>query len=473
MKELSVRFKKIAIRNWKNVKNGEIIFNDEKNRLVYHPSIVGLYGQNGSGKTTLIQVIDVVKTLLMGQSLPDSITDLISNNEDTSSIFMELSLSDYKSHEYRVEYFVELNIIKEFAENVINENAMEKKKIVVNNEKLSFSHYVNNELVTRKNDLIISNYNNSIPFLPESKLKILSNNSKEAQYDLKVSKTLSYETSKSFIFNANTLKVFREQCKEETYLTILNSIVNYANFNLFVIDTNDIGLINANLALPFNFKIKDDLRHVALGRIALNIKGISLIPEKVLHVVEMTMDNMNLVLSQIIPNLNVKIEKKGIQILEDGTEMVQVQLYSLRNGVKISLENESEGIKKLVSILQILIVMYNNPSTTVAIDELDSGIFEYLLGELLKIISQSAKGQLIFSSHNLRPLETIDKKYVYFTTTNENNRYVKMSNVLKNNNLRDFYFRELLLGGQKEELYEQTNNGAIALAFSEAGDISE
>lgn len=35
----------------------------------------------------------------------------------------------------------------------------------------------------------------------------------------------------------------------------------------------------------------------------------------------------------------------------------------------------------------------------------NGGIFEYLLGELLNIISEKGKGQLIFTSHNLRPLE--------------------------------------------------------------------
>ena len=50
---------------------------------------------------------------------------------------------------------------------------------------------------------------------------------------------------------------------------------------------------------------------------------------------------------------------------------------------------------------------------------------------------------------------------------------MRMSHVAKNSNLRDFYFHEILLGGQKEELYEETNNGAIALAFSKAGDLVE
>lgn len=85
-----------------------------------------------------------------------------------------------------------------------------------------------------------------------------------------------------------------------------------------------------------------------------------------------------------------------------------------------------EGIKKIISILQLFIEIYNFPSITVAIDEIDSGIFEYLLGELMRIISEKGKGQLIFTSHNLRPLETIDRGFIAFTTTNPENRYIEI-----------------------------------------------
>ena len=107
----------------------------------------------------------------------------------------------------------------------------------------------------------------------------------------------------------------------------------------------------------------------------------------------------------------------------------------------------------------------------VAIDELDSGVYEYLLGELLRIIASQGKGQLIFTSHNLRPLETLYKGFVAFTTTNPENRYLRMANVKENHNLRDFYYRDIILGEQDEELYESTNNHAIALAFRKAGTM--
>ena len=45
-----------------------------------------------------------------------------------------------------------------------------------------------------------------------------------------------------------------------------------------------------------------------------------------------------------------------------------------------------------------------------------------------------------------------------------------MSKLKDNNNLRDFYFRDIVLGEQIEEVYDPTNNAEIALAFREAGE---
>ena len=50
--------------------------------------------------------------------------------------------------------------------------------------------------------------------------------------------------------------------------------------------------------------------------------------------------------------------------------------------------------------------------------------------------------------------------------------YIRMANVKDNNNLRDFYYRDIMLGEQDEELYEPTHNAEISLAFREAGEYS-
>ena len=109
--------------------------------------------------------------------------------------------------------------------------------------------------------------------------------------------------------------------------------------------------------------------------------------------------------------------------------------------------------------------MYNNEAVCLVIDELDSGIFEYLLGELVKILHNGAKGQLIFTSHNLRLLEVLPKQCIIFSTTNPRKCFIKMANVKPNHKLRDFYYRTILLGGQKEEVYDETEEFEIERAF--------
>ena len=204
----------------------------------------------------------------------------------------------------------------------------------------------------------------------------------------------------------------------------------------------------------------------------IKLNDATLIPQDALEIVKNVVKNMNVVLTQIVPGLTIGVKDLGNELFPNGAAGSKIQLVSHKNNKEIPLRYESEGIKKIVSILQLLIVVYNKPSITVAVDELDSGVFEYLLGELLRIISEKGKGQLIFTSHNLRPLETIDRGFVAFTTTNPENRYIRLTNIKTNNNLRDFYYRDIVLGEQSELVYEPTNNYEISLAFREAGEIS-
>lgn len=222
-------------------------------------------------------------------------------------------------------------------------------------------------------------------------------------------------------------------------------------------------------ALPLAFKYKEN-NSETVGNLMLPLNVPAPIPEDAMELVKKIISNMNIVLEEIIPGLTIDIVDLGPMVSKDGKVGRLIQLMSLKNSKAIPFQYESEGIKKIVSILQLLIVVYNNPSITVAIDEMDAGIFEYLLGELLNIISEKGKGQLIFTSHNLRPLETIDKGFIAFTTTNPDNRYIRMTNVKGNNNLRDFYYRDIVLGEQNEPVYNPTNNYEIALAFREAGE---
>ena len=468
----NVRLESISIENFKNIKNGQLSF--ANNRKAFKTSILGLYGQNGSGKTALIDAIELLQLALKGQSIPVKFADYISVDAGYALLQYEFSVSDA---EKKYQAFYAFKLIAKKIQDTQNMAGSESEethyRAVIKDEILSYS-YESSMSKIRKSPLIDTT--SPKVFTPVGKYSCLVGKDKDIAMNLMVEKKVSLEKSKSFIFSRELLTVIRNNKdglanKEyQRHMLLIESLVRYGNFELFVINTTNSGIISMNM-LPLSFKYENGLSG-AVGNILIPLEEAVPIPGEAVAMVEKVIDSMNIVLSQIVPGLTIRIENLGEMVLANGNKGVKVQLMSLKNSKAIPLKYESEGIKKIVSILQLLIVVYNRPSITVAIDELDAGVFEYLLGELLRIISQKGKGQLIFTSHNLRPLETLDRGFIAFTTTNPSNRYIRMSNLKDNNNLRDFYFRDIILGEQSEEVYDPTNNAEIALAFREAGEFS-
>jgi len=460
-----IRIENIEIENFKNVKYGSICL--ENQRKNYKASILGLYGQNGSGKTALIDSLSLLKHLLMGQPVPSKFAECINVDADkaTFSFLFKIICNNNDSihNEYKVKY--KFSIRKDIDENVSNLEQNKKFKVTIFNELLAAS-IKNTELKTRFTTLIDTD--SLKVFKPVSKYKELIGSNKNLETNLLVSKKITEKTSRSFIFSKELLTAIQSHCSQVDYLNIYKALVKYGNFELFIIDTAASGLISINAGLPFAFTYEEKGQK-SVGTFTLQLNGVSVIPKDALEIVKKSVASMNFVLKEIVPKLVIDVKKLGTQIQENGIETCIIQLLSLKNNKVIPLQYESDGIKKIISILNLLINVYNKPSITVAIDELDAGIFEYLLGELLRIIAEKGKGQLIFTSHDLRPLETLDRGFIAFTTTNPEHRYIRLTNVKTNNNLRDFYYRDIILGEQNEPVYEPTNNSDIALAFKEAG----
>ena len=468
MKVSNVRIKSMEIINFKNVEYGKIDFDNK--RKPYKSSVLGLYGQNGSGKTALINALSLLKFALSGKQIPVKFADFINVGASFATLKYSFKvINDIDNSEYDVLYEFSISKdIDELAQNTEDDiNDVDVKyKAVIFDEVISYSYKDDN---TKKRFSTIVDTRTNEVFIPKNKYNILVGRSETTRIDLLSTKKLTATTSRSFIFSMELLNVFRKNCKEAYHLNLFNRLIAFGNFELFVINTDNDGLISMNM-LPLSFMYIDGNTSTT-GRFAIKLDGTTLIPDDSFEVVEKVIKSMNIVLTQLVPGLIIGIKDLGPELLRNGKIGVRIQLVSYKNSEEIPLKYESEGIKKIISILQLLIVVYNDSSITVAVDELDSGVFEYLLGELLKIISEQGKGQLIFTSHNLRPLETIDKGFVAFTTTNPINRYIRFTNIKPNHNLRDIYYRDIILGAKNECLYDITNNSEIALAFREAGEL--
>ena len=179
--------------------------------------------------------------------------------------------------------------------------------------------------------------------------------------------------------------------------------------------------------------------------------------------------SMSIVLEEVVPGLQLKVREISMTQDDDGDNIHKVELLAVRNGRELPLRCESDGVRKLISTLSLLIAVYNHRSVTVAYDEFDSGIFEYLLGEILQVLQSSGKGQFIFTSHNMRPLEVLDRNYVWFTSTDPDNRYIRINGLSGTNNLRKVYYREITLQEHYDNLYSETKRNKIISAMRKAG----
>ncbi len=452
-----IKIVKIRLKNYKNVLKGEIQLSDEKEIEEGKGSITGIYGQNGSGKTTIINAISLIKRLFKGETLPEDVSEYIAAGRDTADLKVDFYLDCGEGRsDYSVEYMCSISKCEE--RTYISEETVKYRVRKWGEEKWSretgllINKYDKRELLPKyRNDTVVKLYDTEI--------------------DLLVDKKIAHEANKSFIFSEHFIRLLTKKADElPEEFGVLGILKLFATTGLFVIDNKRMALSDANIILPIAFKNFNDKKDRSFGQIPIALNKPAELPEKAMNEIKKVLEASNKVLREIIPGLSVEVMEMGKRLSETGEEITSFELMSCRQTIKIPVRYESDGIKKIIAILHMLIALYNSKTITVLIDELDSGIFEYLLGEILQIVEEKSKGQLIFTSHNLRPLEILNKNNLVFTTVNPENRYIRFKNIKKNHNLRDTYYRDIVLGGQEEEVYYATNSAKISRAFRKAGE---
>ena len=448
-----VRILEVNIKNYKNISNGTVKMADISNVEDGKGDILGIYGQNGSGKTSIISAIRIVKDVFSGKSLPKDISEYIMYGKNDAKIEILFYIKS-NGNRYKVRY--KITISKDRKNGFIKEEYIE----------YWYKSY-DDENWERVKGLIknIYNRNNIFPGYRNEELLHLY----EDHSDFIVNKKMRFKNDESLIFSEELLQTIeKNRDKIGREYEILSILKHYAISNLFIIDNKELALSDANILLPMHFKNNNNEKGISMGVMPIGLDKPTYIPRESMKEIEASLKASNDVISEIIPGLTIKLKELKIQTCKTGKEEVLVEFLSCREKAEIPMRYESDGIKKIVAVLHLLIAMFNFNSITIVIDELDSGIFEYLLGEILEILEQRGKGQLIFTSHNLRPLEVLNKNNLVFTTTNIDNRYIKLKNVKTNNNLRDMYYRDLVLGGQDEVIYDRTNTSKITRAFRKA-----
>ena len=458
MRDFVVRLASLTLGNIKNVKNGTVFMplSNEKLLSVGGAEILGIYGQNGSGKTAVVDTLYFLQQIMMGQSIDQSINDYIGVDDDTARINAEFKIFG-REKVYEVGYNISLKR---------NDGEVEIER--------EFLNCAINQGGKRTNKNVFMDYNRSDSesiFKPQKRLDELVGKNKERKTDLIVARKMAEKSNCSYIFGESSREIFCQEVEDKfkDFSTVIRALFDFSLKDLFVIRNTHSGMITANFLLPMTFRIENS-KIGAKGDFAIPLTEPVVLDAVRKNILDEIVSQINTVLYTIIPGMMVDVKNYGQQALNSGEEGWKVELMSVRKGKKpIPIRMESDGIIKIISILNALIQAFGNPSICLVIDELDAGIFEYMLGELLDIFEKGAKGQLIFTSHNLRALEMLDKRSIMFSTVNPENRYIHMKSIKENNNLRNMYIRSITLGGQDEVIYEETDSLKIARAFRKAG----
>lgn len=471
----AIRITKAVLENFKNVEYGEITFHCGKEFIPYGTGadILGLYGQNGSGKTAFIDALYILKQLLRGSKVQDLFAECVAKGKEFAKLtfLFELQYEDGRVRKAQYEFCLKAEESKSYAEERMDTGPdytgipASRYRVRVFNEVLSTSGPFHGS--DQRMNPVIDTTGSELPFGPRSRHKFMigqdKNNSRAL--NLEVLKRLAGERSQSFIFMPETLKTLTEYGYSE-YLQVILELNCYGLNYFFVVNTRSSGLIRLNLAL---------LLHTPKGSFPIQTDRSTPMSQEVFDDVSTYIPKVSSVISQLIPGLTIELRSVGRQVMKDGSVGQQVEVIAIRKkpgdatdkGTELPLRDESDGIRRLISLTSLLTAAYNDPSFTLAIDEFDAGIFEYIWGEILEMFAERGMGQLIFTAHNLRPLEVISKRFLFFTSTDPKDRYVQLKSIARTNNMRNVYFRQIE-SGDEERVYNVTQREEIRKALREA-----
>ena len=465
-----VRIVETKLENFKNVNYGEIKFvnysNAEYRAELKGGDINGIYGQNGSGKTAIIEAFDILQHIMSGNSISYDEYEGMFNGVK----FMKISTVFYiklKEKKYKAQYDLKLK------------HNVKEKKIQIFSEELTYWQR-GSSWKTERNVNFVNPYYDTQSILENVSTNVVSKNESaisQIRFFKSVQNLAVFCAQKniSLFFNDilnKSLQVNDLNDEEIALSDVVKSLFDFARMRFQVVKVNQLGVNYSNTFIPVNVHTESE-NEVMQGCIPLFINGYGDFPEEIFNKLEKIVEAINIALKAIIPNLSIELVKTNEEKNKEGINIIQVEVYSNRDGKRFLTKYESEGIKRIISLLNYLISLYNNPSVCLIVDELDAGIFEYLLGELIGVLSEEAKGQLIFTSHNLRIMEKLDKRNIICSTINPNNRYISLKGIEKTHNRRDFYIRTIVLGGQKEKIYDDTDLQDMGYAFRKAGETEK
>lgn len=461
-----MNIKKIRLVKFKNVEDSTIIFKD---------NMSGIYGPNGVGKTAIIEAISLVKNYFskivkedtnrvgffykklhnyIKSGETNTVIEITLLNEETKTEFI-LSLEFQKKGEE--EFFC---CREELSYKKVNSRALEKNLIKItydnnkffpeliitdfNKDDFNFEAIDSIKELLRKNDnfysliMQMTNLTDGLKKQEEKlKLKLINDISElEKKYGIETKKYKKNSAALKLKYIKNSEKIQTKVSKDSGLVLEQINIVRNILENVLTVELKDQLLCRETISIPIKCFENNKVKTITYN------EDQNIYNEDEADLLTKTIKEINSIISIIIPNSELATDVQDEGKNAQNIHRKSVVLYMIKDGSRVPLVSESTGTIKLVSLISILIYCLKNKKASVFIDEIDVHIFEYLLATLLLVIGKYLKGQLVFTGHNLLPMEKLNKDSIIIATKNEGDiRYTFIKTNSKTNNVRLKYLK--------------------------------
>ena len=381
---------KMIVNGVKNIdKSIELLFYRKTLTRNFDPSgynVKAIYGANGAGKTALIYAAEIYKKFVLNKDYlalynsNSSLLNLINQTTKQMSIEMEYAVL---SDNYVVEHifshgFSLVNVNGRYQ--IKNEELRELTGLRLNDDSKWKTIYkvIDGELIDNEDSLLVEI-------------------SKNVLFDRSVvSNVVFYQSKNNKLENILFNKILYTYYFAQNITVLLNSIdKNYINYNYI---TKQVETLS---------KYRKEMEKTVFAQLLLDQ---SLLNNDEIPVEKSNYESFEKWVKKLCIFLQVfKTNLKDLEIKkeEKGEEYNCNIIFLYNDGKKIARQYESAGIKKLMNIYFALCnIEYGG---IVFIDEFDANIHDVVLLKIVDYVRQYTKGQFVFSTHNLGPMEVLQK----------------------------------------------------------------
>ena len=355
--------------------------------------VKAIYGPNGAGKTALVYAAEIYKNLVMN-------SDYLAMSNATGVLD---NLVNQKSKKFEIEmYFAVLNKDQEL-------DSVYKHKIVL--EKVSERYLITEERLCKLTGLQLNNQDkyNSVFWTKKGDIIELI---KEGEDEKIKNASMNLLDKQSFV-TIFIKHIFGDKgiiLGNKLDVAILYSLMFAFSITILMQDS-DKNYINFSSVTSQLDTIQTQKKKLNDDNIFLNLlrenripkRQTEQVPKKDFDKFEKYINNLGLfikVFKDDFKTIEIKKDENG-----DNYECEIILIYN--DGKRINKKYESTGIKKIIEMYSVLCNVENGD--IVFIDEFDANIHDVLLVKLVEYVMDYAEGQLIFTTHNLAPMDVLQK----------------------------------------------------------------